>query len=227
ALAALRHIRELISCQQTTIEIFGPDSKTQFQLAADSRGSKAEAWYIDERWIEALMPGNALVIADLETSTEQWPALQDLKARGFSSLMSLPLMVRGELLGALNLIATDAGALTHDFAEIAGEVADELAIAIQQARLFETERDQRTLAEALRDTAAALTSTVDTDTVMARILDNVGRVVPHTAANIMLIEENTARAVYRHGYTAEQPDHAGPIPLNTPILQQLMNTGQP
>ncbi|MCZ7543966.1 MAG: hypothetical protein M5R40_10705 [Anaerolineae bacterium] len=44
------------------------------------------------------------------------------------------------------------------------------------------------LAEALRDTAAALNATLDFNEVIERILTNVGRVVPHDAANVMLIE---------------------------------------
>lgn len=49
------------------------------------------------------------------------------------------------------------------------------------------EREQRVLAEALRDTASALNSTLQLDEVLERILANVGRVVPHDAANVMLL----------------------------------------
>lgn len=62
------------------------------------------------------------------------------------------------------------------------------------------ERDQRTLAEALRDTAAALSSTLSFDEVLERVLTNVGKVVPHNAVNIMLVEEDTAHVVRSHGY---------------------------
>ncbi len=64
------------------------------------------------------------------------------------------------------------------------------------------ERDQRVLAEALHDTAAALNSTLDFDEVLQRILDNVGRVVPHDAADLMLVEGAVARAVASRGYAA-------------------------
>jgi diguanylate cyclase (GGDEF)-like protein/PAS domain S-box-containing protein len=62
------------------------------------------------------------------------------------------------------------------------------------------ERDQRTLAEALRDTAAALSSTLSFEEVLERVLTNVGTVVPHDAVNIMLVEKDIARIVRCHGY---------------------------
>jgi len=67
-------------------------------------------------------------------------------------------------------------------------------------RAEQAEREQRTLAEALRDTAAALNSTLEIDQVLDRILANVGRVVPHDAANIMLIADGRAKIVGSRGY---------------------------
>jgi signal transduction histidine kinase/DNA-binding NarL/FixJ family response regulator len=59
------------------------------------------------------------------------------------------------------------------------------------------EHDQRSFAAAMNDTVATLTSTLDLDEVLERILDNVQRVVPHDEANITFIEGEVARVV-RH-----------------------------
>jgi signal transduction histidine kinase len=61
------------------------------------------------------------------------------------------------------------------------------------------EREQRTLAEALRDTIAALNSTLELEEVLDRILDNVGQVVPHDAAAVTLLENGVARVVRSRG----------------------------
>lgn len=79
---------------------------------------------------------------------------------------------------------------------------------ITEARLIhQAEREQRALAEALRDTAAVLTSTLDMNEVFDRILENVGRVVPHETANIMLVENENqiGRVVRMRGYSNQ--DH--------------------
>ena len=72
---------------------------------------------------------------------------------------------------------------------------------ISARKQFEmAERDQRNLAEALRDTASALNSTLSTEEVFERVLTNVGKVVPHEAVNIMLAENGIAQVVRCHGY---------------------------
>lgn len=63
------------------------------------------------------------------------------------------------------------------------------------------ERDQRALAEALRDTAAAINSSLDLDTVLERILSNVVRVLPYDATEVMLLQGRSAYIVRSQGYT--------------------------
>ena len=70
----------------------------------------------------------------------------------------------------------------------------------ERRRIEEAEREQRALLEALRDIAAVLNSTLDLDQVLERILNHVGRVVPHDGANIMLLDGNTIRVVRCQGH---------------------------
>jgi PAS domain S-box-containing protein len=75
-----------------------------------------------------------------------------------------------------------------------------LAREIEERTQAETaEREQRTLAEALRDTIGALNSTLELEEVLDRILDNVGQVVPHDAASVTLLEKGVARVVRSRG----------------------------
>lgn len=90
------------------------------------------------------------------------------------------------------------------------------------------ERQQRQFAEALRDTAAALTGSLDLDEVLDRILANIELVVPHKSAGIMLVEEGEAFTVRRkwqqegeHFFTHDR------IRLDEmPLLTQMMDTQQ-
>lgn len=68
-------------------------------------------------------------------------------------------------------------------------------------KMEKIEAEQRRLAEALADTAAAINSSLELDDVLQRILDNVDKVVPHQAANISLVNENgQVRFVRLKGY---------------------------
>ncbi len=68
-------------------------------------------------------------------------------------------------------------------------INDQLQLEIAERRQVEaTEHEQRTLAEALRDTAALLNSTLDLEQVLDLILSQIGRVVRHDTASIVLVE---------------------------------------
>ncbi|MBN2471441.1 MAG: PAS domain S-box protein, partial [Anaerolineae bacterium] len=89
------------------------------------------------------------------------------------------------------------------------------------------EHEQRTLAEALRDTAAALVGSLDPEIVLNRILDNLGQVVPHDAANIGLVEGNQVRIHSWRGYHDLMGVEDLRLPLNYPTFQQMYHTGEP
>ncbi|MBK8985574.1 MAG: GAF domain-containing protein [Chloroflexi bacterium] len=90
------------------------------------------------------------------------------------------------------------------------------------------EREQRILAEALRDAAAALNNTLDLDEVLDRILSDVGRVLPHDTANVMLLRGDVAHFVGYRGYTGMLDLVHKVWPLEkTPNLQQMAQTGRP
>lgn len=65
---------------------------------------------------------------------------------------------------------------------------------------------QRNFAEALSHTAAVLTSTLDLNVVLDRILQQAAQVVPHDASNIMLIKDGVARMVRWRGYENRTTD---------------------
>ena len=76
------------------------------------------------------------------------------------------------------------------------------------------EREQRTLAEALRDTASLLNRTLHLDEVLDRILTTIGRVVPHQTANIVLLEKS-------HAWVVRFRDQAGRINRPKPLGQKI------
>lgn len=102
---------------------------------------------------------------------------------------------------------------------------------ITEWKQAETARQQeRELAEALRDTAVALNSTLNLREVLERILANAGRVAPHDTANIMLIEGDIGRVVGGRGYLKQGlPSRIGHrFVIDTfPTLQRMIETGQP
>lgn len=60
-------------------------------------------------------------------------------------------------------------------------------------------RDQQMLADALRDTALALNSTLDLDEVIDRILSHLAHIIPYDTADVLLIEGDTFRIMRSKG----------------------------
>ncbi|UCF29218.1 MAG: diguanylate cyclase, partial [Chloroflexota bacterium] len=95
----------------------------------------------------------------------------------------------------------------------------------------EAEREQRILAESLRDTAAALSGTLEFEEVLDRILVIMGNVVQHDAANIMLVEKGLARIARSKGYIYDWEEEVRQasrfIIEDIPTLQKMHSSGKP
>ena len=93
------------------------------------------------------------------------------------------------------------------------------------------EQDHRAMADALRNTAEALTSTLDQHEVMDRILEQVQHVVPHEYANIMLVDNGIARIVRLRGYRKlPGTEHHHKVSLSiehTPTLRWMVENKRP
>jgi signal transduction histidine kinase/CheY-like chemotaxis protein len=102
---------------------------------------------------------------------------------------------------------------------------------LERQQAENAEREQRLLAEALRDTATALSSTRNLSEALDRILTIIERVVPHDAAEIMLLEEGSARVVRTRGYVEPSREQEllslrWPV-ANIPNLRSMVETRQP
>ena len=143
--------------------------------------------------------------------------------------LSVPIRYQNTVIGFLGLANAQPDSFTPRDAQHLQAIADQAAIAIQNARLYQAEREQHRLAEALRDMAASISGTLSIDELLQRLLENVERVVPHDRANIMLISGSQAEVAYVHGYSTETAEAALKLrfPLETANLARMMESGEP
>ncbi|MBZ0318828.1 MAG: GAF domain-containing sensor histidine kinase [Anaerolineae bacterium] len=101
----------------------------------------------------------------------------------------------------------------------------------EHKRIQARELEQRILKEALQETVAAMSNTLDLDKVLDHILDTVKRVTPYDGANVLFIESDLVHVVRQRGYHekgVEEDWLKQPIPLaRLAALQHMMDIGQP
>lgn len=121
----------------------------------------------------------------------------------------------------------------HPLIQPNGVVDGIIGVAIditERKRAEAAEHGQRLMAEALRNTAAALTGTLNLDEVLERILTSVGQVMPYDATTIMLIDDGMASVARSHGFTerglTEWISNLRVSVSDTSYLQQVLETGQ-
>lgn len=95
----------------------------------------------------------------------------------------------------------------------------------EQKRATAVEREQRLLAEAMRDSLALLTASLDVETVMQQILEFSARVVPSDAGGIVLLEGAQGHVAYLRGHSpeAEAFFKDNPIAVDEKIYQKGPN----
>jgi signal transduction histidine kinase len=171
-------------------------------------GNPATEWVLTNR--------QSLCIPDVSTDERMAPVRELMRYRGVASILLIPLLIRDQIAGTIGVDSFTRREFTREEVAIAENVASAVSQALDNARLYtamqqellerqraeEAEREHRAFAEALSDTAAALTKSLQIDEVLDLVLANVGRVVANDAANILLVDEqqNSARVVRTAGY---------------------------
>ncbi|MGD8624750.1 MAG: PAS domain S-box protein [Anaerolineae bacterium] len=148
---------------------------------------------------------------------------------GTRSWLGVPLLFGDQLIGMLALDKREPDFYDEEHAQLALAFAAQAAIAIENARLFEAQREQRELAEALRQATVAVSSTLDLDQILDLILEQVDRVIPGDAANVSLIDGEYAQIVRWRGYDRFGGDvRSLRLPLaETYSYRRMQETGQP
>jgi len=148
------------------------------------------------------------------------------------SELCVPLKLSGQVIGVLDVQDVRKNAFDDTDLTALRTLADQLAIAIANARLYDAERREREFAEALAEAAAAVNSTLELDQVLDRILAQVERVIGGDACNIMLLEpDNLVHPVRWRGYEKlgkEKLIAGAYIQLEQyTTLKTMMETGEP
>ena len=109
--------------------------------------------------------------------------------RRAKTVLAAPLRAKDNLLGALVLVRAAKEPFGAEHQRLVEAIASQAAVAIDHARLFETERASRRRAEALLATAQAGSDAVTTEELLQRAVKQVAFAMRATAAAVILPDE--------------------------------------
>lgn len=180
-------------------------------------GAKSPEELIGRRYEDFLHPGDLPPIVDRQRALDQSQALQPSEVK----------VTR--LDGQVITIESTAMPFTYEGEPAVLFISRDVTA---RKRIERSEREQRALAEGLRDISSALSSTLDYEEVLDRILENIARVAAFDTADILLVENGAARIVRWRGYDqiATGPVDVRPLSFKiseVPNFRQMAESGLP
>jgi len=151
-----------------------------------------------------LKPGSGLCEIPLHTATYQYtPDVSECEryvpGLGRGSEVDVPIKFGDDKFGVIVVENHNTNAFDTSDITMISAVADQGALAIQNTRLLNSEKERRREAELLRKATNAVSSDLDLNLVLNRILTKLAEVVPYNSACIFLWEGKALIAKAAHG----------------------------
>jgi PAS domain S-box-containing protein len=127
-------------------------------------------------------------------------------AIGVKSELCVPIRVNKKIIGILNVESRTPNAFDEEDEQFLGTVAGTLGTALENIRLYETERVRREEAESLQEATASLSIHIEIEPLLEQILDSVKKIILYDSASIFFeVGENEMEIVAARGFAPE--DH--------------------
>ncbi len=143
------------------------------------RHGGATRWIIDNR--------EPLAVPDVNKTP--FPPNDLAVESGIKAFVGLPVIAHGRVLGVLYAMDRHHRVYSKEDMEFLTTMANRVAAALVSARLLESERRQRQLAETLREVTCDLNSTLELPVILHRLLDHVAKLIPFDSGFVLIERE--------------------------------------
>jgi GAF domain-containing protein len=106
-------------------------------------------------------------------------------------IIKFPIALRGQQIGVLSLKRkTSDSAWTEGEQEMAGKIASQVALAIENARLLEDSQLRASRERTIGDVSTRITSSINIENILRTTVQELGRMVPNSEVVVQLQEES-------------------------------------
>jgi GAF domain-containing protein/two-component sensor histidine kinase len=176
------------------------------QACPQERVSDLGVTYVEDDmdYLETLQTGK-VDIAHVDSPDLAESDRLQMRLYGVQTMLYIPLLIRGRLIGFAELWESRRRReFTPEEIALCQHIAQQAAVAIENARLYETERDRRRIAEALREMAEVIGSTLDLNEVLKRVLEQLREVLDYDTSSIMILEGDRFQVITVKGFTGRE-----------------------
>ncbi len=113
---------------------------------------------------------------------------------GMNSALVVPLIYQTQVIGALNILSHQRDTFDESDIPLLRQFAAHVAVALENSRLFERERENSTVFETLAEIGQQLAAILDLDELLTRTAQLIKRVIDYRTFGISLLNEKTLDA---------------------------------
>ena len=151
-----------------------------------------------------------------------------LREKGIKSMLGVPLLVGGRVLGVLHVGALAHRVFDEDDVELLQLAGDRAAIAIEHARAFEAERRARQRVEHVQAVTDAALAHLELDDLFAVLLPRIRDILEADTCAVLLLDEATNELVARAAVGIEEEVERGVrIPVGGGFAGRIAAERQP
>ena len=148
----------------------------------------------------AAATGHPVRVSDTATDPRYINAIDSVRSE-----LAVPLMLQGKCVGVLDIQSRHPEYFTRGQQNIVTLLASRLAVAIENARLFQQVRTQAETLLLLNEVSRETASILDVEELLRRAADQIKRVIDYQILSILLYDEE--QKIFRHRVDVKHGQH--------------------
>ncbi|MBN1488173.1 MAG: GAF domain-containing protein [Anaerolineae bacterium] len=173
----------------------------------------------------AAMMHSVCVVQDIHTEMKytETPWLVETQ-----SAAAVPLLIGQKVIGVLETQSDKPGTFTTTTINLLNTLADQIAIGVQNANLYQAEKKRRRFAEALELSGRVLSDNLDIHEIPDHILSLLHTLIPYERGVIWIPQDEKLCPIAQYGYSDERAiQKLAPLFHQCDIFRELAKSHQP
>ncbi|MFZ2087432.1 MAG: GAF domain-containing protein [Desulfobaccales bacterium] len=220
----VRQVTEAMNLKGATIRLVNPKTNTMELVAAVGLSDKylAKGQVDLDKSIADALSGRPVAIFDVGTDPRlQYP--QEAKEEGIASLVAIPMVYKGKVIGVMRLVTAEPREFTLDEVDFACAIAELGAQAISNAQMYESRTRELNFLKGLQEVSKAINSALDVKKVLQLLVKNATTALDIKAAAVRLLDENRQQMELVASYgLSERYITKGPVTSDKSISEAML-----